>query len=353
MFKPLSSMWTRSKRPLLAMALAGLAAVGFTPAAMAFGNSSKILVVDNNDPSVSGSAQGVSSTGTWTTRTFDNTSNATLLNGAPYGTNARSALTATSESAVFSWYTGQLFVGPGGAYTIEAFMPDDTEVNPSAATYTVQRGSSSSCSSSTWTTIATFSSVDQGSADGSWIPLGAVTFDQPVCYRVNLSNIAASAGQYVWADAIRFQRSYEHKLTIPDMPTVASSANTAEVLITASSGAAPTQIRQLVFTCPASGYVLVSGSGESVANSNAVGYMGLAYSIAKDSTAADINNVIQSSAQSEYNGDQNRDFLSIQRFDSCTKGQSITYNLVGYKAQAQTTSTSYIWNARLSAIFTP
>ena len=54
-----------------------------------------------------------------------------------------------------------------------------------------------------------------------------------------------------------------------------------------------------------------------------------------------------------YNGDQNRDFLSIQRFDSCTKGQSITYNLVGYRAQAQTTATSYIWNARLSAIFTP
>ena len=351
MFKQLNTIWTRGKRPVLAMAFVALAAVGFTPAAMAFGNTSKILVVDNSDATVSGTAQGVSSTGTWTTVYFDNLSNSTNLSGPPYGTNARYVASSATETATFAWYTGQLFVGPGGAYTIEAFMPDDTQGNLSNAQYTVQRGSSTSCSSSTWTTIATLTG-DQQNSDGAWIALGSVTFDQPVCYRVVLSNIG-TAGSYVWADAMRFQRAYEHKLTIPDMPTVSSSANTAEVLITSSTGATPTQIRQLIFTCPANGYVLVTGSGESVANSNAVGYMGLAYSIAKDSTAADINNVIQSSAQSEYNGDQNRDFLSIQRFDSCTKGQSITYNLVGYKAQAQTTSTSYIWNARLSAIYTP
>lgn len=353
MINKLSTMWNRAKRPLIAMALVAVAAVGFAPAAMAFGNSSKILIVDNDDPALNGSAPATASTGTWTARTFDNLSNATsLMNGPPQGKNAFSAATALTETATFTWYTGQLFVGPGGPYTIEAYMPDDTPSNPTSAKYTVQRGSSSNCATSTWTTIDTFF-ADQFVNEGRWMQLGVSTFDQPVCYRVQLSNIDSSAGRTVWADALRVQRGYEHKLTIPDMPVVTSSANTSEVLITASTGATPTQIRQLIFTCPANGYVLVTGSGESVANSNAVGYMGLAYSIAKDGTAADINNVIQSSAQSEYNGDQNRDFLSIQRFDSCTKGQSITYNLVGYRAQAQTTATSYIWNARLSAIYTP
>ena len=352
MINKLSMMWDRAKRPIIAMV--AVAAVGFAPAAMAFGNTSKILVSDNSDPTVStGSGPYTSLTGTWTLSYYDNLSNTSQLNGPPYGTSARYATTVTGTATeTFSWYTGQLIVGPGGPYTIEAFMPDDTQGNPTDASYTIQRGSSSNCATSTWTTISTVT-ADQQNNDGAWIPLGSFTFDQNVCYRVTLSNLSASAGSTIWADAIRFQRAYEHKLTIPDMPNVFSANNAGAITITGTSGGTATDIRTLTVTCPADGKVLINGSGESVAKSNAVGYMGIAYSIAKDTAVADINTVIQSSAQSVYNGDENRDFLSIQRFDSCTKGQTITYHLVGYLAQPQTTTASYIWNARLSAIFTP
>ena len=349
----LSTMWSRAKRPVTAMALVAVAAVGFAPAAMAFGNTSKVLVSDNTDPTVSGGAGPYTSvTGTWHFATYDNLSNASSLNGAPYGTNTRYSGTQTgSASGEFSWYTGPLTVGPGGPYTIEAFIPDNVALTP-LATYRIERGSTSDCAASTWTLLSNVT-IDQGANHGSWARLGAYNFDQNVCYRVTLSNLAANAGWTVWADAIRFQRAYEHKLTIPDMPNVFSANNAGAITITGTSGGTATDIRTLTVTCPADGKVLINGSGESVAKSNAVGYMGIAYSIAKDTAVADINTVIQSSAQSVYNGDENRDFLSIQRFDSCTKGQTITYHLVGYLAQPQTTTASYIWNARLSAIFTP
>jgi hypothetical protein len=352
MFNQLSRLWTKGKRPLVAVALVAVVALGFAPAAFAFGNGAKTFILDNADPAVSsGSGPYTSVTGSWSTGTFSNSSS-TTLNAPAYGTSMRYLDSALTETATFNWYTGQLTVGPGGGFTIEAFMPDDVLVNPTDAKYTVYRGSSSNCSTATWTLLNTYF-ANQSTNDGTWIPLGVSTFDQDVCYKITLSNISGTAGNRVIADAIRLQRIYEHKGTIPDMPVVASGGNAGSVDITSNLGATPTQIRQLIFTCPANGKVLVTGSGESVAKSNAVGYMGLAYSIAKDSTAADINNVIQSSAQSEYNGDENRDFLSIQRFDTCTKNQSITYNLVGYRAQAQTTTTSYIWNARLSVVFTP
>lgn len=354
MINKLSTMWTRAKRPIIAMALVAIAAVGFAPAAMAFGNTSKILIADNTDPTVAaGSGPYTSRTGTWTTSNFNNTDSSTSqLEGPPYGISAARTTSVTgAATATFAWYTGQLIVGPGGPYTIEAYVPDDT-LSDTTVTYRIERGSSSDCSTATWTQISSVAR-DQSAGEGTWMGLGVFTFDQNVCYRVTLDNVGTGTGATVWADAIRFQRAYEHKLTIPDMPNVFSANNAGAITITGTSGGTATDIRTLTVTCPANGKVLVNGSGESVAKSNAVGYMGIAYSIAKDTAVADINTVIQSSAQSEYNGDENRDFLSIQRFDACTKGQSITYHLVGYLAQPQTTTASYIWNARLSAIFTP
>ena len=74
---------------------------------------------------------------------------------------------------------------------------------------------------------------------------------------------------------------------------------------------------------PASGIVVVTGSGESTAKSNFAGnaFIGLAYSIARDSNATDNGNVAQSSALAVFNGDANRDFLNVQRVDACTPGQ--------------------------------
>lgn len=356
MFIHKSTLWARAKRPLLSLAIVCLAAVGFSSNALAFGTTVKAFVADNADPAPSSGARtyAQATSGTWSTRYFDNNdATVTNLNAPAYGINASEGTSALAESATFSWFTGAIEVGPGGNFTIEAYVPDDVNSTITDAEYKVYKGNSIFCSSATFTLVTTITGVNQQDGEGTWMPLGVVNFDTSACYKVVLSNKSAVAGRATWADAIRFQRSFEFKATIPDMPVVASGGNTSAVTITSNSGATATQIRQLIFTCPANGYVLVTGSGESVAKSDAVGYMGLAYSIAKDVTAADINNVIQSSAQSEYNGDENRDFLSIQRFDSCTKGQSITYNLVGYRAQAQTTAASYIWNARLSVVYTP
>jgi hypothetical protein len=101
--------------------------------------------------------------------------------------------------------------------------------------------------------------------------------------------------------------------------------------------------------------VLVSGSGESTALSNFAGdaFIGLAYSIARDSFATDNSNVVQSSALAVFNGDTNRDFLNVQRVDSCTPGLTSAYRLTGFATTLQTSPTSFVWNGRLTAISLP
>ena len=54
-----------------------------------------------------------------------------------------------------------------------------------------------------------------------------------------------------------------------------------------------------------------------------------------------------------FNGDANRDFLSVQRVDTCASGESITYRLTGYRAQAATGTSSFMWNGRMVAQFYP
>ena len=109
--------------------------------------------------------------------------------------------------------------------------------------------------------------------------------------------------------------------------------------------------------CPASGTAVVTGSGESAAQSNFAGnaFIGLAYSIARDGTATDNGNVVQSSALAKFNGDANRDFLNVQRADTCTPGQAHTYFLTAYATTPQTNiaSGSFVWNGRLVAMLPP
>ena len=97
------------------------------------------------------------------------------------------------------------------------------------------------------------------------------------------------------------------------------------------------------------------GSGESTALSNSAGtaFIGLAYSIARDSFATDNSNVVQSSALAVFNGDANRDFLNLQRVDSCTPGLTATYRLTAYRTTPDTGAGSFVWNGRLAAIALP
>jgi hypothetical protein len=139
------------------------------------------------------------------------------------------------------------------------------------------------------------------------------------------------------------------------VPAVTSFAP-GTTTIGSASNPAPTVVTTLNVVCPASGTAIVTGSGESAAVSNAAGnaFIGIAYSIARDSTATDNGNVVQSSALAVFNGDANRDFLNVQRSDTCTPGQSNTYRLTAYTTTPQTSTTgSFVWNGRLAAILPP
>ena len=124
--------------------------------------------------------------------------------------------------------------------------------------------------------------------------------------------------------------------------------------VTSASNATPTPIASLTALCPASGVLVVTGSGESAAVSNFAGnaFIGLAYSIARNSTATDNGNVVQSSALAVFNGDANRDFLNVERVDSCTPGAFDTYTLTAYATTPQTSTVngSFVWNGRLTAV---
>ena len=111
----------------------------------------------------------------------------------------------------------------------------------------------------------------------------------------------------------------------------------------------PTIVTTLTVTCPQIGNVMVTALGESAAVTNVAGtnFNGLAYSISRNSTATDNANIVQSSSLATFNGDANRDFLNVGRVDSCAAGESVTYRLLAYRAQAATGPTSFMYNGRL------
>ncbi len=137
----------------------------------------------------------------------------------------------------------------------------------------------------------------------------------------------------------------------PSFASPGTAIAPGDTLIGTASNAAPKIVTRMVVTCPAGGVVLVSGSGESTAVSTGAGaaFIGLAYSIARDSTATDNGNVIQSSALANFAGDSNSDILNLQRVDNCTPGQSYTYSLTVYGTTAATSAASYVSNGRLMA----
>jgi hypothetical protein len=126
--------------------------------------------------------------------------------------------------------------------------------------------------------------------------------------------------------------------------------------VTSATNATPTVVTTLPVVCPAGGMVAVAGSGESAAVSGVGGnaFIGVAYSISRDSTLTDNTNVVQSSALASFNGDANRDFLNVQRVDACTPGQSYTYRLTAYATSADDiANASFVWNGRLTATLLP
>src|SRR5687767_14191869 len=149
---------------------------------------------------------------------------------------------------------------------------------------------------------------------------------------------------------------YNGRLTATSLP-VASAAAPGTTFVASASNATPTVVTSMNVVCPASGATIVNASGESAAVSNFAGnaFIGLAYSIARDATATDNGNVVQSSALAKFNGDANRDFLSLQRVDSCTPGAMHNYALTAYATTPQTNiaNVSFVWNGRLVAILNP
>lgn len=334
--------------------LAGLSAIivtGLLMANSASASGTKFLLVDDEDSGFTTS--GMSSA------CFDNGA-VGILNAPPIGECMHYVNAAAGGVASATWDFGNISTGAGGSYTVEAFIPDDSNVNAGGLTYSVQQNSQALFCGGTWNTIGSFTGVTQEDRDGNWLVLGSITLPSTVsCFRVVLTNNSATSTLRLMADAMRLQREFESKSTIPDMPVSSSALAAGTTYVTSATNGTPTTLATLVFACPKSGTVIVSGSGESAAVGNAgSAFIGLAYSISKDSTATDNSNVVQSSALSGFNGDANRDFLFVQRSDSCTGGTNVTYRLTGYATTGATKiagvgGNSFIWNARLTAQYTP
>jgi hypothetical protein len=306
------------------------------------GNPSKFIVLDNTDT-------GFSTTGTWATVTSGDAS----LVGPTYGYNTRTHLGAATETAVAIWSMGS-FPSATGSYGFDVFIPATVGVINNAANYRLQQDNG--CNG-TWSNVGSFAVFDQNTIvnEGQFRRIGTMTLNFGVCYRVVLSTQSTDTTHLLYADAVRVERLFESKATIPDMPFVVTGFAAATTNITSTSNAAPLIVTSVTFACPANGNVLLTGSGESTAQSTnpSTAFIGLAYSIATNSTATDNANVVQSSALAVFNGDANRDFLNVQTVKSCTAGVSNTYRLTAYRTTPDTGPASFIWNGRLTAQFFP
>jgi hypothetical protein len=245
-------------------------------------------------------------------------------------------------------------------FALISFIPDDATSTGTAVAYSVQStswGLFSGCGTA-WTDVSGFPvTVDHSSREGNWAQIGTAQLAPSTCYRVIMTN-ANNSAQRIAANAVRAERLFESALTVNDIPRVKSLITAGTTFITSNSNAVPTIVTTLTVQCPVlsnSGQVMVVGSGESAAVTNVAGnnFNGLAYSIAKNSTATDNANVVQSSSLAVFNGDANRDFLHVERVDTCAAGESITYRLTGYRSQAATGPSSFIWNGRLTAQYFP
>ncbi len=240
------------------------------------------------------------------------------------------AVSGSGESAAVSNFAGNAFIGLAYSISRDSFAIDNGNVVQSSA-------------------LAVFN----GDANRDFLNVQRVDSCTPgLSYTYYLTAYATTAqtnianASFVW----------NGRLTATMLP-VATGFAPGTTLIGSATNAAPTVVTSVNIVCPASGTAVVTGSGESAALSSFAGnaFIGLAYSIARDSTATDNGNVVQSSALAIFNGDANRDFLNVQRADTCTPGLPYTYFLTAYATTPQTSivSGSFVWNGRLVAILPP
>jgi hypothetical protein len=323
--------------------LAAFALIGVASSAFAFGTSARFVLLTNQDSQFS-------VTGTWA-NTFPPPSSG--VNPTFYGEFFRSAnASGGAETATARWEFGVLAPSPG-SYSFDVFWPDTFDFSGSAVVYRLESAPNSIFSGcGTYTTHTTFTGVNADIFEGRWLQVGTATLTTGTCYRLVLSN-AGNSGAVLLANAARAERLFESSATITDMPRVATAFAPATTTITSNTPGVPTIITTLTVTCPQIGNVLVTGTGESAAVTNVAGtnFNGLAYSISKNSAATDDANIVQSSALATFNGDANRDFLNVGRLDSCAAGETITYRLTAYRAQAATGPTSFMYNGRLVGQF--
>jgi hypothetical protein len=239
-------------------------------------------------------------------------------------------VTGSGESTAKSTFAGSAFIGLAYSIARDSTATDNTNVVQSSA-LAVYNGDTNR----DFLNVQRFDSCTPGQSHTYWLTVYATS---PQTGIVN--------GSFVW----------NGRLTASAGPATSNFA-AATTFVASASNATPTIVSTLPVTCPASGSVSVAGSGESAARSNVGGssFIGLAYSISRDSTATDNGNVVQSSALSVFNGDANRDFLNVQRVDSCTPGVTNTYRLTTYATTPQTgiSSQSFVWNGRLTATLLP
>ncbi|RYU62469.1 hypothetical protein EWI61_03015 [Methylolobus aquaticus] len=124
--------------------------------------------------------------------------------------------------------------------------------------------------------------------------------------------------------------------------------STTSIGIPSSSSATPTILRSVTVVCPVAGFLLAQADAQfGMQMSGGAWAEGtLGYGISRN-TAFDFNHYHYIEGASgdgfQYNPG------SIQRFDTCTAGQSITYRFVAYLLSGLSTST-YAWQPKLSVI---
>jgi len=336
------SSWMR----VVAQGFAAVALVALSTSAFAFGSASKFVIIDNE-------SSAFSRTGTWTSVTPPA---AAAENPTFFGENFYRATGTGGAADSFAFWSFGVLASLEGSYQFDAFIPDDTAgATANAAVYRLDSAPNSIFSGcGTYTTDVTFPAADQEAREGNWLNIGTATVSPGRCYRLVLTN-ANNSGAVISANAARAERLFESSFTVTDIPRVATAFAAGTTNVTSVANGAPTIITTLTVTCPAIGQVMVTASGESAAQTNVAGtnFNGLAYSISRNSTATDNNNVVQSSALATFSGDANRDFLTVQRVDTCTNGESVTYRLTAYRSQAATGPASFIWNGRLVGMFFP
>jgi Kelch motif/Galactose oxidase, central domain len=237
-------------------------------------------------------------------------------------------VTASGESTALSSVAGRAFIGLAYSIARDSVATDNSNVVQSSA-------------------LAVFN----GDANRDLLNAQRVDSCSPgvtATYRLTAYRTTpeTSAASFVWNGRL----TASEPLSSPGAGIAAGTSS-----IGSAANATPTIITTLPITCPATGSVLVSGSGESTALSSYAGtaFIGLAYSIARDSVGTDNSNVVQSSALAVFSGDANRDFLNVQRVDSCSPGVISTYRLTAYRTTPDTSAASFVWNGRLTATTLP